>query len=188
VPVKNLDYGPPIDLQLSYNSGDQRHNPAFGHAPGDTTTFSEDILVGYVVPFDDTMDGSTPSLSSVIALNQPLTANDTFCWVSPPPTTFSTFPVGTEFEVEFHLFASGGCPNTGKSLRDKNAQLSIYDEDTGEFVSLPNGEGGTKFHFNENEKVNERDVDTQGLLPGRYLITIFSDKFSPQTREFSLQP
>ena len=38
-----------ITLQLGYLSG-ETHIPAFGHAPGDITTFTEDILTGYFEP------------------------------------------------------------------------------------------------------------------------------------------
>ncbi|HEY6905796.1 MAG TPA: hypothetical protein VI216_15940, partial [Candidatus Acidoferrales bacterium] len=49
VPVKNQDYKGLITLTLSYLSGQQANTPAFGHAPGDTITFTEDILTNYSV-------------------------------------------------------------------------------------------------------------------------------------------
>jgi len=187
VPVKNVDYGPPIKLTLSYFSSDQPNNPAFGHAPGESTTFSEDILTDYFKPplVDDTMDGSTPSLSSVIALNQPLEENDTFCWVS--PSNGQTFRVGDEVEVAFQLFASGSCPNSGTSIRDNKAKLSLANA-SGAFQPVHSDEGGKNFHFDNHDKVNEREFNTQGLAPGDYFITVRSTKFSPQTRQIHLIP
>ena len=44
IPVKNKDYKGLITLTLSYDTAETIHNPAFGHAPGDITTFTEDIL------------------------------------------------------------------------------------------------------------------------------------------------
>jgi hypothetical protein len=187
VPVKNVDYKPPIRLTLTYTpvSTDTVKDPAFGHAPGESTTFSEDILIDYTnVSPDDTMDGSTPSLSSVIALNKPLEETDSFCWVS-PPTDGQTYTVGTEVAVEFQLFASGGCPNTGTSIRDHFARLSLVDANA-QFQPVRSDEGGKNFQFDNNEKVNEREFSTAGLAPGFYSITVRSTKFSPQTRQIQL--
>ena len=190
VPVKNVDYGPPIRLTLTYFSGDPAKDPAFGHAPGDTTTFSEDILVGYFKPFeDDTMDGSTPSLSSVIALNQPLEQNDTFCLVSPQQG--QTIKIGEEIQVAFRLFPSGPCTgNPGTALRDKDARVSLIKFVNGQpvFQRVRSEEGGNRFHFDHEDGVNERDLSTEGLTPGDYAITIFSDEFPPQTVTFTLIP
>jgi hypothetical protein len=187
VPVKNVDYGPPIKLTLTYSSSDSPNDPAFGHAPGESTTFSEDILVDYFKPFeDDTMDGSTPSLSSVIALNKKLEENDKYCWVS--PSFDQTFKVGDEVQVAFQLFASGPCiGNTGTSIRDNFARLSLVN-DQGVFQPIRSDEGGKNFHFDNHDKVNEREFSTAGLAPGTYFITVRSRKFSPQTRQIELVP
>lgn len=183
VPVKNVDYGPPIKLTLTYFSSDTANDPAFGHAPGESTTFSEDILTDYFKPIeDDTMDGSTPSLSSVIALNKKLEENDTFCWIS-PSDNFQIFTVGAEVQVTFQLF-SGAC-NSGTSIRDHFARLSLYNA---LHVSQPvrSDDGGKDFHFDNHDKMNEREFSTAGLLPGTYFITVRSTKFSPQTRQIKL--
>jgi hypothetical protein len=187
VPVKNVDYGPPIKLTLTYFSFDTVNDPAFGHAPGESTTFSEDILVDYFKPFeDDTMDGSTPSLSSVIALNKKLEENDKYCWVS--PSSGQTFKVGDEVQVAFQLFASGPCiGNTGTSIRDNFARLSLVNNQ-GVFQPVRSDEGGKNFQFDNHDKVNEREFSTAGLAPGFYFITVRSTKFSPQTRQIHLVP
>src|SRR5216683_3854528 len=99
VPVRNTDYKGLITLTLSYFTSQTVHNPAFGHAPGDITTFTEDILTGYSsfptgcgpACIDPTMDGSTPGLSSVIALDEPGPAPASFCFVSPTPFPSQTF-------------------------------------------------------------------------------------------------
>ncbi len=189
LPVKNVDYGPPIKLTLTYSSFDSPNDPAFGHAPGESTTFSEDILVDYFRVFssDDTMDGSTPSLSSVIALNKPLEENDTFCLVS--PSDLQTFTVGDEVQVAFQLFAGGPFgPCAGTSIRDHFARLSLAKFVSGRLVFQPvrSDEGGKNFQFDNHDKVNEREFSTAGLTGGvtpgtTYFITLRSTKFSPQT-------
>jgi hypothetical protein len=190
VPVKNVNYKAPIKLELTYNSFDLPHDPAFGHAPGESTTFSEDILVEYIKPIltDDTMDGSTPSLSSVIALNEPLVETDTFCWISPNDS--QQFEVDAEVEVAFKLFQGGSC--TGKSIRDNFARLSLARVDAiGQVlavVTVRSDEGGKHFQFDNEDQVNEREIDTEGLTPGTYFITVRSNKFPPQTRQIQLVP
>jgi hypothetical protein len=189
VPVKNTDYKGLINLKLSYFTNQVIHNPAFGHAPGDSTTITEDILTSYsVFPLctecgDPTMDGDTPGLSSVVALDEPLSETDTFCFVSPQEN--QTFSVGQEIEVAFQLFSSGTClNNSGTPIRDKTARFSLSTKDSSGNVIFPrlrNREKGNKFHFDHEDGVNEFDVSTHRLLPGSYTITIWGSKFSPQS-------
>lgn len=187
VPVKNKDYKGLITLRLSYSTFQTVHNPAFGHAPGDITTFTEDILTGYFQEAEDpVMIGKVPGLSSVVALDEPLEETDCFMFVS--PNNFQTFTAGQEIEVEFQLFDSTTC--AGNPIRDKDARLSFFTFDSnGQPVLVPVGkdEGGKHFHFDPHEGTNEREVDTEGLQPGTYYITVFSDEFSPQTREVIIQ-
>jgi len=192
VPVKGTDYKGLITLTLIYITGQTVHTPAFLHAPGDNTTFTEDILTSYssLPPCGDfcdpTMKGKTPGLSSVAAFDEP-GANDSFCLVSPQPP--ATFEVGQEIEVAFRLTPpSTSCTtNTGNSIRDKDAQLSVVDSQ-GNFQTIRNHEEGNKFHYDKDDGVNERDLNTEGLLPGTYTVTIFSDEFSPQDFTFTLTP
>jgi hypothetical protein len=194
VPVKNKDYKGLITLTLSYLTSQTINTPAFGHAPGDNATavYSEDILVGYSnsPAIDPTMDGMLPGLSSVAALDEPLSETDTYCWVSPPPN--STYTVGQEIEVAFKLFpgANGTCSNTGTPIRDKTARLSLsrFDATTRNtvFPPLRDKEEGNKFHWDHEDGANEFDLSTEGLAPGTYTITVFSSKFSPQSRNFTL--
>jgi hypothetical protein len=194
VPVKNTDYKGLITLTLIYDTSQTVHNPAFGHAPGDNATavYSEDILTSYSSyppcpgeaqcnnsSGDPTMGGKTPGLSSVAALDERLEEDDCFRWVSPTQDG-QIFTAGEEIEVEFQLF--DGC--AGEPIRDKDARLSLSRVDNGRLVFVPLGkdEGGKHFHFDHEEGVNEREVDTEGLQPGIYIITVFSDEFSPQTR------
>lgn len=218
VPLKNVDYKGLITLTLSYlNSlAFQIHTPAFGHAPGDIMTFTEDILTSYssfpvtppgcgtscgvgfapttpgtlttpaapTTPGDPTMKGTTPGLSSVIALDEP-GPNDAFCLVSPQP--LATFEVGDEIEVAFRLtpFGSDCTSNHGNSIRDKDTRLSVVDSQ-GNFVAIRDHEGGNKFQFDKDDGVNERDLNTEGLVPGVYTVTLFSDEFSPYSFTFTL--
>jgi hypothetical protein len=191
VPVKNNDYKGLISLTLSYDTFQPVHNPAFGHAPGEITTFTEDILTSYFqappcsnCTGDPTMGGKTPGLSSVVALDEPLSENDCFVFVS--PTQGQIFTNGQEIEVEFRLFNSS-C--SGNPLRDKDARLSLSRFENGQivFVRLGKEEGGKHFHFDHKDGVNEREIGTEGLPPGTYFITVFSDEFSPQTRTVVIQ-
>jgi hypothetical protein len=192
VPVKNTDYKRLITLTLSYDTLQTVHNPAFGHAPGDIATFTEDILTNYFEPVfidDPTMGGKTPGLSSVVALDEPLTENnDSFCFVSPQEN--QTFAVGRKIEVEFRLTNGADC-HSGTPLRDKTARFSLATTDSSGNVVFPrlrNKEGGNKFHFDHKDGVNEFDLSTKGLTPGTYTITVFSSKFSPQSVDIILAP
>jgi hypothetical protein len=191
VPVRNTDYKGLITLILSYFiSGSQTvHTPAFGHAPGDVTTFTEDILIGYFEPPPDpTMDGSTPGLSSVVPLDKPFVeSGDSFCSLTlqgGPP-----FHVGQVIEVDFRLTNGTDC-STG--IRDKTARFSLAMTDSfGKFLSRPvlqDKEEGNKFHWDHKAGVNEFDLSTVGLAPGNYTITVFSSKVSPQSVSFVLAP
>jgi hypothetical protein len=214
VPVKNIDYKRLITLTLRYQTSQPINNPAFGHAPGDNATavYRENILTGYSTfpasspspspsptltltsspTADPTMIGKLPGLSSVAALDEPLTENDSYCWVS-PAMEGQTFTVGQEIEVSFRLFPSGPCvANSGTPIRDKTASLSLSTVDltTGNtvFPPLRNKEEGNKFHWDHKDGVNEFDLSTEGLAPGTYTITVFGSKFPPQSRDVTLLP
>lgn len=190
VPVLRVDYNRPgVQLTVNYFTADQASDPGFGHAPGESTTFSRDILRNYVAApsSDDTMDSDPiPGLSSVIALNKPLEESDTYCWVSPRDgQTFRS--EHEEIEVAFRLFASGPCTgNTGRPLRDRDARLSL--------AKLVNGELVIQhvriehFRFDHREGVNEAEIETEDLPPGTYVITVRSDEFSPQTERIFIVP
>jgi len=199
VPVKGKDYKGLINLTLSYFQATFQPilDPAFGHAPGDSTTITEDILTGYSsspTVGDPTMDGSTPGLSSVVALNVPLSqVGDTFCLVSPTPgQTFSAAQVKV-IEVTFQLFMFSGGSCTGTPLRDKTARFSLSMTDAfGNFLSFPallDKEEANKFHWDNKDGLNEFDLSTVGLAPGKYTITLFSSKFSPpQSVDITITP
>jgi len=197
VPVKGTDYKGLINLTLSYLTFQDILDPAFGHAPGDITTFTEDILTGYSsspTVTDPTMDGSTPGLSSVVALNVPLSqVGDKFCLVSPAGNlTFSAAQVKV-IEVTFQLFMFSGGSCTGTPLRDKTARFSLSMTDSlGNFISFPvltDKEEANKFHWDNKDGLNEFDLSTVGLAPGKYTITLFSSKFSPpQSVDITITP
>ncbi len=174
VPVKGTDYKGLINLTLSYLTFRTIDDPAFGHAPGDSTTITEDILTGYSsspTAIDPTMDGSTPGLSSVVALDEPQ-AGDTYCPVSPSPgQTFSAAQVKV-IEVTFQLFMFSGvsCTGTGTPLRDKTARFSLSMTDTSGNIVFPpllDKEEANKFHWDNKDGLNEFDLSTVGLAPGR---------------------
>jgi hypothetical protein len=202
VPVRNVDYKGLITLTLSYFSLQTVHNPAFGHAPGDITTFTEDILTGYSsfptgcgpTCIDPTMDGTTPGLSSVVALDEPGPAPASFCFVSPTDgQTFSAAQAPViEVIFQFSSDPSGTCPIIGTPLRDKTAHLSLWTIDTSGhpvFVPILDREEANKFHWDNKDGLNEFDLSTVGLAPGNYTITVRSSKFSPpQSVSFVLAP
>lgn len=201
VPVKNKDYKGLITLTLVYDTSGTTHNPAFGHAPGDITMFTEDILTSYyeapaVITLatpaqssaaDPGMGGRTPGLSSVVALDEPFTENgDTFC--SPMTLTSTNNPSEQkdQIEVAFKLVGVASNCTTGTGLRDKTARISVSTFDgSGNLVFPPikNAEGN-KFHWDNKNGLNEYDISLEGLDPGTYTITVFSSKFSPQHSEF----
>jgi hypothetical protein len=203
VPVKNKDYKGLITLTLSYDSTQPINRPAFGHAPGDITTFTEDILTSYSadpvpeiiillkaakLPLDGdpTMGGRTPGLSSVIALDEPPTESDSFCNLTLTPTNVSS-DQKPQVEVTFRLFASG-C--TGTPLRDKTATLSLSTTDSGGNIIFPplRNVEGNKFHWANKTGQNEYDISLDGLAPTSgfqpYAITIISSKFTQQLARF----
>jgi len=186
VPVKNIDYRGLINLELSYSTCQAVHTPAFAHAPGDSTTFTEDILTSYFEPVSDpTMDGSTPGLSSVAAADEPLTdnGNDTLCSVTLTPTN-NPSEQKSEIEVALKIVSGSNCSLPG--LRDKTARLSVSTGGGGNFSfpALKNVEGN-KFHWDNKNKLNEYDISTDGLVSGQtYAITVFSGKISPQSATF----
>jgi hypothetical protein len=202
LPAKNIDYKGLIELTLSYNISSTYvvHNPAFAHAPGDTTTFTEDILTSYstscgaacpvpvllLLPVGDpTMDGSTPGLSSVAAADEPFTeSGDTFCSLTVTPTNN---PSGQKSEEEVTLKIVGGSDCTATGIRDKTARLSVWTTDTNGnivFPPLKNVEGN-KFHWDNKNGLNEYDISTDGLMSGQtYTVTVFSSKISPQSKTF----
>jgi uncharacterized protein YkuJ len=185
VPVKNKDYQGLITLTLSYFYSGPVHDPAFAHAPGDSTTFTEDILTSYSTSpsSDPTMGGKTPGLSSVVAADEPLTSTDTACPLTLTPTNN---PSGqkSEIEVTLKIVGNGSSCSTGTGLRDKTASLSVSTFDSnGNFVfqALKNVEGN-KFHWDNKNGVNEYDISTDGLVSGQtYYVTVFSSLISPQT-------
>jgi len=203
VPVKSKDYKGLITLTLSYDSIQTVNKPAFGHAPGDITTFTEDILTNYSsdpvtvvitrlkaaslpVDGDPTMGGKTPGLSSVVALNEPATETDNFCNLALTATNVAS-DQKPQVEVAFQLFASG-C--AGTAIRDKTATLSLSTKDGNGnivFPALRNVEGN-KFHWDNKTGQNEYDISLDGLAPDsglqQYTVTIVSTKFPQQSKHF----
>jgi hypothetical protein len=202
VPVKGVDYKGIISLTLNYNSFQTPRIPAFGHAPGDFSgaIFSEDILTSYVdenAPNCTTcegpaMGGRTPGISSFAALDKPFANSSTgnivcpFLTAVPQTSSSGQNPI---VEVSFKLVASN-C-NTDPPLRDKTATLSVAIHDTPTtlaFASLVNGGAANKFHFDNKNGVNVQDVNTNGLAPGLYFVTVISNNFSPVTTTFTIPP
>lgn len=188
VPVKNKDYQGLITLTLSFYSGTIQ-DPAFAHAPGDITTFTEDILTSYSTSpsSDPTMGGKLPGLSSVVAADKHLTSNDIFCSLT---TASTNNPSGqkSEIEVTLKIVGNGSDCSTGAGLRDKTASLSVWTYDSNgnvSFLALKNVEGN-KFHWDNKNGVNEYDISTDGLVSGQvYYVTVFSSLISPQTTTFT---
>jgi hypothetical protein len=192
VPIKNQDYKGLITLTLSYDTDLTVHRPAFGHAPGEITTFTEDILTSYSeqAVSDPTMGGKTPGLSSVVALDEQLTEIDTVCSLTVTPTHVANDPdQKPQVEVSFRLFSSSTC--TGTPLRDKTAILSLSTFDSSGNLVFPPVKNveGNKFHWDNKNGLNEYDISLEGLAPAtstlqQYAVTIFSSKFSPQIALF----
>ena len=196
VPVRGTDYRGLINILLTYfTCSGENYTPAFAHAPGDITTFIEDILTFYSsapTSEDPTMDGDTPGLSSLAAAREPLIETDTFCIVSPTEGQSFSAPQVPVIEVTFQLSAGGSCPITGQPIRDKTAHFSIAMTDSfGDFLSRPvlrDREEANKFHWDNKNGLNEFDLSTVGLVPGHYTITLRSTKFSVQSVDIIIAP
>ena len=191
VPIKNKDYRGLITLTLSYDTSQTVHRPAFGHAPGEITTFTEDILTAYSeqAVSDPTMGGKTPGLSSVIALDEQLTETDAVCNLTVAPTNVGPDPdQKPQAEVTFKLVSGSDCG--AAALRDKTASLSVSTFDSSGNITFPplKNVEGNKFHWDNKAGLNEYDISLQGLAPAtglqQYAVTIFSSKFSPQLARF----
>ena len=189
VPVKNQDYKGMITLTLTYDFFGTVLSPAFGHAPetNDTTMYSEDILTSYSEPIidDPTMGGTLPGLSSVVALNKPLTSTDTACPLTLTPTNN---PSGqkAEIEVTFKIVSNGSSCASGTGLRDKTASLSVSTGSGSNFSfqALKNVEAN-KFHWDSKNGLNEYDFSTDGLVSGQtYTVTVISSMVSPKRASF----
>lgn len=191
VPVKNVNYKGLITLTLTYNTASTFtvRTPAFGHAPGDITTFTENILTSYSVDgppvIGPTMGGKVPGLSSLVALDEPLAdgGTDAFCSLTLTSTNNSS---GQKAEIEATLKIAGTSA-CGTGIRDKSASLSLSNDSTGTviFVALKNAEGN-KFHWDNKNGLNEYDISLDGLSDGKYTVTVFASKISPQKTTFCL--
>ena len=194
VPVKGTDYQGLINILLSYfTCQGENYTPAFAHAPGDSTTFTQDILTFYSsstlfcgTNCDPTMDGIGPGLSTVVAAREPLTdnGNDTLCSLTLTPTNN---PSGQKPQIEVALKIVSGADCSIKGLRDKTARLSVSTTDNNgnfSFPALKNVEAN-KFHWDSKNGLNEYDISTEGLVSGQtYTVTVFSSKVSPQSATF----
>ena len=199
VPIRGVNYKGLITLTLNYDSDQVIHIPAFGHAPESSTpTFSENILTSYVDPSanactncDPAMGGRTPGISSFAALDIPFsqTAN-TVCPSLTAVSQSSTSGNNPIVEVSFKLVASGGNCNNGPFLRDKTATLTVASGPLTNlvFANLVNNGDSNKFHFDNKNGVNVQDINTNGLAPGLYYVTVISNDFSPVTTMFTINP
>jgi hypothetical protein len=193
VPVKNTNYKGLITLTLTYltSPGFVVHTPAFGHAPGDITTFTENILTSYSVDgpaVGPTMGGKVPGLSSVVALDEPLTDNGTDIFCAPLTLTPTNNPALQKPEIEVTLKIAGASGCGAKGIRDKAASLSVSTTDTTGNITFPalrNAEGN-KFHWDNKNGLNEYDINLDGLTDGKYTVTVFASKISPQNTTFCL--
>jgi len=190
VPVKNVDYKGLITLTLSYNTNQTIHTPAFGHAPGDNVgaIYTENILTNYSnvgpIIIDPTMGGKVPNLSSVAAFDEPFAGATTFCTLA---LNYTNVASDQKPQVEVTL-KIGSCSSSG--LRDKTATLSVSTFDSNGNVSFPalRNVEGNKFHWDNKNGLNEYDISLDGLSPSgnpqTYTVTVFSSKFTPQSKSF----
>jgi hypothetical protein len=197
-PVRGVDFRGLITVLLTYDSFYQVHIPAFGHDPDDTPDFSENILTFYLDPnapsstnFDPAMGGKTPGISSFAALDKPFPSGqgDIVCpslTAVPQTSSSGQNPI---VEVSFKLVSASGSCTTSTPLRDKTATLSVGTMSNGSpvAVSLVNGGDSNKFHFDNKTGLNVQDVNTNGLAPGSYFVTVISTLFSPVTAFFTVQ-
>jgi hypothetical protein len=190
------DYKGLISLTLSYFTASDFvvHTPAFGHAAGDGTVvtvnildaYSDDTICGAAGCIDPTMHGKVPGPSSLVALDEPLTSNsNTAC--SPLTLTPTNVSSGQKPQIEVTLKEVSGSNCGGPGLRDKTASLSVSTFDSnGNFIfpALKNVEGN-KFHWDAKNGLNEYDISTDGLVSGQsYTVTIISSQVPPISATF----
>jgi len=130
------------------------------------------------------MGGTVPGLSSIAALDEPLTGNNTFCSLT---TSMTNNPSGQKPEIEVTLTEASGACSGGTGVRDKTASLSVSTTDSNRnviFPALKNVEAN-KFHWDNKNGVNEYDISTDGLVSGQtYTVTVFSSLISVQSTTF----
>ncbi len=201
LPKKGVDYLGPVTWTLVYHSSDLTGEPAFAHAKGPSCTeptppckYTENILQFYSTfpetpsdgGDDPTMQGNSDGLSSVAAVREP-GGNANYCNFKPAG---GTFHVGEEIDVEFRLTTGPNC--TGTSIRNAIARLSlalITDPENPVIEPVRSDDNrGNRFQFDPEDQEYEFDLSTEGLAPGRYAITVISNKSSPKTVTFFLIP
>jgi len=194
VPQKNIDYKGLINLTLSYfvSGTFTVHSPAFGHAAGDTSVVTVNILDAYSddticgAGCDPTMHGKIPTPSSLVALDEPFASNSSaFCSLTLTTTNVAS---GQKPQVEATLAEAGGACG-GAGLRDKTASISVSTVDgTGNFTGFPalKNVEANKFHWDAKDGLNEYDISTDGLADGTYQVTVFSSQISPQSACFAM--
>jgi hypothetical protein len=196
-PVLNTDFIGQIQVKMGFFTQNQVQQPSLGHAPGNNL-FIEDIIFNYVPLLTPTSDpgvsGNADSFSRFVPLNKPLVLTNGqaafFCGFSSPvpPPPVEVFNLGSTVPVKFQLTTGPNC--TGQFITDATARLSLVLVN-GNTVTLepvqPSSNANTLNFFRLSGHQYVYSLSTKGLPAGIYVITVWGDKFTPQTDSFRLQ-
>jgi hypothetical protein len=189
-PIPGTDFTGEYQAKVAYLSLDNVQQPALGHELHEDTQFSQDFLFGYspvLTPGDPGKVGSTDNFSKFVPLNKPFTGGgngDNFCGFLPPLMTNRVFKAGQTIAVKFQITTGINC--TGAFITDSEARLSVVGGGNFQPVSS-SGKSNTDNYFRVSGKQYIFNLNTKGYAPGIYSLTIFGDKFAPQTIAFQLR-
>jgi hypothetical protein len=196
-PAPNTDFTGQIEVKMGFFTENAIQQPSLGHAPG-SNPFIDDIILdfaGQLTPgADPGIRGGSDGFSRFVPLNKPTVLTNGqpafFCGFSSPvpPPPVQVFNLGSTVPVKFQLTTGPNC--TGSFITDATARLTLVRVDTGvptlEPVQASTGNNVLNF-FRLNGHQYVYNLSTKGLPAGTYIITVWGDKFTPQTDSFALR-
>ena len=186
---------PNIVVKTAFDSTQVIINPGFLQAESGTNAWQNIFTDFYLPKVDGTIKGGTTGFSDFVAVLLPAPSNvpaGMFVGFKTPLATTNTrvFTVGTMIPVKFSLYRIGATSTGGGSawVTNATARLSLITGTTPEPVKLagPNGALPNLFVYSPITHMYEYDLDTTGLPPGQYQLTVVSDSFAAQQVTFTL--
>jgi hypothetical protein len=149
-----------------------------------------------LLPGDPVTSTRTKSFSEYLFVNLRLAQVGTFCGFQSPVGSKS-FNLGQNITFKFQLKDGPNC--TGNFITDANAVISVAQIelsdgkptfDRKDIKASGNSNGPPLFRYDRQNNQYLFNLDTSGWPPGKYSVTVISDKFFPQPNpplEFRLQ-